>query len=160
MAALRHLVAATILMMSVVITIGCGGNWMTDSGPYEYDTPVTRSLDEFHLTGPQGAQRRMDEFTDFNWDTVYLFGEGDSYRSIDDTIGTTVFGRDGRYFDNNGVLLFFTHQGHVVHAAAFAGGYITGGAHSYPREDAVLRAYSMNPGPYQLEFVDETRPTP
>ncbi|MGH8884616.1 MAG: hypothetical protein ACRDYX_05480 [Egibacteraceae bacterium] len=133
---------------------------MTDRRPYKYDTPVTRSLGEFHRTGPRAAERRMDEFTNFDWDTVHLFGEGNSYRFIDDTIGTTVFGRDGRYSDNSGVLLIFTHQGQVVHAVAFAGGYITGGAHTYPREDAVLRAYSMDPGPYQLEFVDEGGPTP
>ncbi|MGH3694720.1 MAG: hypothetical protein ACRDRX_12175 [Pseudonocardiaceae bacterium] len=156
----RRLVATVIMLASIAAITGCGGISVTDSIPYKYDTPLTQSLDEFHRQGPQGSERRMDGFTDFDWDKVYLFGEGSSYRSIDEIIGTPVFGRDGRYYDNDGVLLFFAKQGKVVNSVAFAPGYITGKAHTYARDTAMLRAYSKDPGPYQLELIDTGQSTP
>lgn len=125
---------------------------MIDRRPYAYDTPIVQRLENFYRTGPHGAERRLDEFTDFGWDTVYLFGEGNTYRFIDATVGTPVFGRDGRYTEQ-GSLLFFTHQGRVVHAVALVPGYIGGRSHAYPRESAVLRAITKDPGPYLLDFV-------
>lgn len=93
----------------------------------------------------------MDEFTDFPWDTVHLFGEGDTYRLIDTTVGTTVFGREGRYVEQ-GSLLIFTQGGQVVHAVALVPPIIEGGTHTYRRETAVLRARTKDPGPYQLDL--------
>jgi len=160
MGTLLRLAATAVLFASIVGITACEGISVTDRRPYEYDTPLTRRLDDFHRQGPQGAERRIDAFTDFAWDKVHLFGEGSRYRFIDETIGTPVFGRDGRYFDNSGVLLFFTDQGRVVNAVAFAPGYITGKAHTYPRDTAMLRAHTKDPGPYRLKLIDAGKPTP
>jgi hypothetical protein len=158
MGTFRRLAATVVVLASIAAITGCGGVSVTDSRPYKYDTPLTQRLDEFHRHGPQGSERRMETFTDFDWDKVYLFGEGSSYRSIDETIGTPVFGRDGRYSDNSGVLLFFTDQGRVVNGVAIVPGYITGKAQTYPRDTAMLRAYSKDPGPYQLELIEAGNP--
>jgi hypothetical protein len=149
----RRLAVTAVVLASIGSVTGCQGISATNKVPYKYDTPVVQRLDDFHRQGPQGVERRMDAFTDFAWDKVHLFGEGSRYRFIDETIGTPVFERDGRYSDNSGILLFFTDQGRVVHAVAFAPGYITGKAHTYPRETAMLRAYTKDPGPYQLKFI-------
>lgn len=160
MGTFRWLATVALVLASIAGITGCEGISLTDRRPYEYDTPLTRSLDDFHRQGPQGAERRMDAFTNFAWDKVHLFGEGSRYRFIDETIGTPVFGRDGSYSDNSGILLFFTDQGRVVNAVAFAPGYITGNAHTYPRDTAMLRAYTKNPGPYRLELIDAGTPAP
>ena len=124
---------------------------MTTARPYEYDSPLTERLQEFHRSGPHGAERPLAQLTNFDWDTVYLFSEGNTYRHIDTTVGTTVFGRDGRYVEQ-GSLLIFTSKGQVVHAVALVPPIIHGREHAYSRDDAVLRAITKDPGPYQLSF--------
>jgi len=73
----------------------------------------------------------LDGFTDFPRDTVHLFGEGNTYQLIDTTVGTTVFGREGRYVEQ-GSLLIFT----------------AGGQSSTPS-----LSRTKDPGPYQLDLV-------
>lgn len=148
--------AAVLVLLSSTIA-GCNGKGGTGMGdrPYEYDTQVTRALREFHQSGPQGAERRLDAFTTFDWDTVHLFGEGNTYRLIDTTVGAPVFGRDGRYLEQ-GSLLIFTSGGRVVHAVALVPPIVEGNAHTYQRENAVLRARTKDPGPYQLDLTSKT----
>jgi hypothetical protein len=75
--------------------------------PYSYDTPLARAIEAFRHDGPRGATRALDTLTSFDWDTVHIFAEGTSYEDIDDTVGFSLFGRDGRYGDNDGTLLIF-----------------------------------------------------
>ena len=119
--------------------------------PYQYDTPVSERLAAFRREGPSGARRPLREMTDFEWDAVHLFGEGTTYQLIDETVGSPLFGRQGTYAEQ-GALLVFTRAGKVVHAVALVPPFVTGPALTYPRDSAVLVAYSKAPGPYQLAF--------
>lgn len=157
MRAAPHLLIAVLLLSVAVLLGGCGSNGHNNMSekPYRYDTSVTQRLGEFQRRGPQGAQLRLDQLTDFEWDDVYLFGEGTPYREIDVAVGAALFGRDGRYMER-GPLLVFTSGGQVVHAVALVrpAPDIGGSSLKYARESAVLEAHTKDPGPYDLKFVE------
>lgn len=126
----------------------------TGSGkrPFTYDSPLVAPLSELRRTGPRGATRRLDALTRFDWDAVYLFGEGTPYRTIDATVGVELFDRDGRFLDNGGTLLVFTRAGDVVHAAAFGPPLFLSGDRLKYGPGALLRAHTKDPGPYALNL--------
>ncbi len=150
----RHLILALLFPLLAAVAEDCRGGKSSDMSkkPYQYDTPVAKRLEEFRRAGPRGQRRRLEELTDFEWDTVHLFGEGTPFKEIDETVGSPLFAREGRYTEQ-GSLLVFTNRGRVVHAVALVPAFVTGSALTYPRASAVLEAYSKDPGPYQLTFV-------
>ena len=148
-------VSAVLILLSVALSAGCDGAKGAAKSmdrPYTYDSPVAQRLEEFHRAGPQGAERRLEDLTDFQWDTVHLFSEGDSYSEIDANVGTKVFEREGPYIEQ-GSLLIFTSEGRLAHAVAIVPPFVNGRAYTYHRQSAVLRAHTKDPGPYQLVFA-------
>ena len=62
-----------------------------------------------------GRSARLADLTDFEWDSVYVFGEGARADEINDSVGTTVL-RPG-WYDSAGNLLVFSLGGKAVYAA-------------------------------------------
>ncbi|HEV2762491.1 MAG TPA: hypothetical protein VGV38_05800 [Pyrinomonadaceae bacterium] len=150
----RQLLLALTFSLLAFAAEDCRGGKSSDMSkkPYQYDTPLAKRLEEFRRAGPRGTRRRLEELTDFEWDKVHLFGEGTPFREIDETVGSPLFAREGRYTEQ-GSLLVFTKAGRVTHAVALVPAFVTGSALTYARASAVLEAYSKDPGPYQLTFV-------
>jgi len=157
----HRLTAVMLLLLAGVAVPACGGT-SGDRRPYTYDTPLLQRLEAFRKAGPNGATRRLDALTSFDWDTVHIFGEGTSYEDIDRTVGFDLFGREGRYGDNDGTLLIFTKDGRLASAQALVPPVRVGArATTFARGRAALRAVTPDPGPYAFELVEpEAKPSP
>ncbi len=150
-------VVALLLAAGVALPACGGGGGSEDRRPYAHDTPFAKRIGAFAKEGPHGATRRVDALTTFDWDTVYVFGEGARYRDVDREVGFELFGRDGRYYDNGGTLLVFTLGGKLAAAQALIPPVVLGAdATRFARESAVLRARTPDPGPYALDLVEVT----
>ncbi|MDQ4020703.1 MAG: hypothetical protein M3257_03530 [Actinomycetota bacterium] len=64
--------------------------------------------------------------TDFEWDTVYVFGAGTRAEKINDSVGATVLSRQDRYY-SAGNLLVFASGGDVYAADVVPDTLVTGG---------------------------------
>lgn len=145
--------ATVAIALAAGITVGACGS--ADGRPYVYDTPLKKRIAQFRQEGPEGATRRLDSLTDFAWDTVHVFREGARYRDIDRAIGAELFGRDGRYYDNDGTLLIFMRDGNVALAQALIPPLLVeASATTVARSHATLRARTPDPGPYALDLLE------
>ena len=141
------------LIMLIVSVIACG---MDNSVP-QTSSALSEKLLEISKKGPQGAQQRLEEVTDFNWDTVYYFEKGVLKTEVNETSDATVFKRDsGRYY-GHGVLLVFKYAREMVGVYAIVPPlFITGTSQKgYSIKDATVVAHSKDPGPYSLRLVDQ-----
>jgi hypothetical protein len=155
----HRLTTVVLLLLAGVALPACGGA-NGDQRPYDYDTPLARNIEAFRQAGPHGATRRLDAMTSFDWDTVHIFAEGASYADIDRTVGFDLFGRDGRYGDNDGTLLIFTKDRRLASAQALIPPVRVGArASTFARQGAALRALTPDPGPYAFELL-ESAPSP
>lgn len=94
-----------------------------------------RLHDRLRELSSSGGSATLSDLTDFEWDTVYVFGEGARAEKINDSVGTTVLARQGHYY-SAGNLLVFSSRGEVVYAAdvvpdlLVTGGKTEWGAHT------------------------------
>jgi hypothetical protein len=123
---------------------------------YEKDSVVVTKLHEFSKKGPRRARLALPDVTPFEWDAVYFFLEGTPKADINRVVGQTLFAdADGRLFEP-GPLLVFCLGKKIVHAIVVLPPVHLSGKHShqYPADSAVVEAYSKDPGPYALKFVE------
>jgi hypothetical protein len=141
------------LIISFLLTLcGCRETRMV----YEKDSVVVTKLHEFSKKGPRHARLALTEVTPFEWDAVYLFLEGSPKAEINRVVGHPIFtDPDGRLLEP-GPLLVFCLGKQTVHAVVvLPPAHLSGKhAHQYRADSAVVEAYSKDPGPYALKFVE------
>ena len=141
-----------VVILSFLVIGSCSDNSM----PYQTSSALSEKLLEISKQGPQDALQRLDEVTDFSWDTVYYFGEGSLKTVVNETSGAAVFKNDsGRYHGHGGVLVF-KHGKDLAGVFAIVPPLLISGTDkkAYSIKDAVLIAHTKDPGPYLLRFVD------
>lgn len=95
---------------------GSGSGTGEDSSPavdVTYDEALSVSLREL---SSKRRTARLSALTDFDWDTVYVFGEGVSATDVHDAVGEPVLSAE-RYYDA-GNLLIFVRAGTVERAVS------------------------------------------
>lgn len=119
---------------------------------------MLNKIAEFTEAGPNGARLRLEDITDFEWDTVHAF-HGTSPRPFYDK----AFGESYRMSDESrakltdeSVLLAFSLNGNVVREIVVAPPLWLIGVEPVPHgKDAVLIVTSDDPGPYTALELDE-----
>lgn len=97
--------------------MGCGGDSI------QADSPVSERYEDFHDSAEVGDSILISDITDFEWDYLYVFGEGDKKSEVDDIIGVDFYGRQlplvgsERIYDA-GNLFIFVAGDEVVHAVS------------------------------------------
>jgi hypothetical protein len=123
---------------------------------YEKDSVVVTKLHEFSKKGPRHTRLALTDVTPFEWDALYFFLEGEPKANINRVVGQTLFADDdGRLFEP-GPLLVFCKGNEIAHAIVVLPPVHLSGtnAHQYTADSAVAEAYSKDPGPYALKFVE------
>lgn len=123
---------------------------------YEKDSVVVKKLYEFSRKGPRHARLTLTCVTPFEWEGVYFFLEGEPKANINRVVGQTLFSdADGRLFEP-GPLLVFCLGNEIVHAVVVLPPVNLSGtnAKQYLADSAVVEAYSKDPAPYALQFVE------
>jgi len=141
-----------VLILSTGTGIGCTENAM----PFQRSSALSERLQVFSQQGPQGVQLRLDQVTDFDWDTVYYFREGTLKSDVNEISKAVVFKDDeGRYLER-GALLIFKHGNELSGAFAMLPPLHISGTNrkEYSIKEATLIAHTKDPGPYLLRFTD------
>lgn len=105
-----------VVIAFALVFVGC----QALSEPYDSDGPVAKRLEAFRSHSREGEQRRLDEFTDFAWDTVYLFDGAVTHDAVNRVLGTEWLKRDGQT-QSSEALVVFVSRGRVVHALTSVG---------------------------------------
>ncbi|WP_233213536.1 hypothetical protein [Mycobacterium hubeiense] len=123
-----------VLMM---ITVAGCGPWSTPSVELTFDDPLEAKLSEL---SERGQSARLRDLTDFDWDEVHVFYEGDSREHVEEVVGARVF-RD-KYYSSSGSLMVFEKQAKVVKAVALTGEFVRSGQPGWS-SDVVLEPYGL-----------------
>ncbi|MGH3980310.1 MAG: hypothetical protein ACRDRZ_15110 [Pseudonocardiaceae bacterium] len=99
-----------VLGLLLAVPGGCG---IIGGMDIATEGPLHDRLRELSSTGGSAA---LADLTDFEWDTVYVFGEGTRAEEINDAVGTTVLRVQDRYYSAGNLLVFSSH-GKAVYAA-------------------------------------------
>lgn len=105
---LAAVLAATLLAAS---TSGCDSGDAEDARTIEYDEQLFESILELARAGEAG---RLSDFTEFDWDSVYVYYEGASADDIARDVGSEL--DMGKYYSSAGCLMVFVHDDEVVRA--------------------------------------------
>ncbi|MGE2689038.1 hypothetical protein [Mycolicibacterium pulveris] len=112
MTGLRMMLYAVLFCLAVA---GCG----LGGGPeveLTFDDPLEAKLSE---VAERSEPVRLRDLTDFEWDEVHIFYEGDSREEVEDVVGAPVF-RD-KFYGSSGSLMVFEDKDSVVKALALTG---------------------------------------
>lgn len=148
-----NIIAIAIATIILLIAMGCGEKKMA----YVTESPVLNQLSVLTLKGPRGATFPLSDTTSFDWDAVCFFLEGVKKEDVNEVVGRELFpSADGRMFEP-GPLLVFTNGGTVVHSVVVIPPVYLSGSNmrKYSRQEAVLEAYTKDPGPYGFRFVEK-----
>ncbi|MGV0718590.1 hypothetical protein ABQE93_24615 [Mycolicibacterium sp. XJ662] len=117
MSAMRMALYAVLVCVAAA---GCG----LGGGPevkLTFDDPLEAKLSE---AAERSEPTRLRDLTDFEWDEMHIFYEGDSREDVEDVVGAQVF-RD-KYYGSSGSLMVFKDKGSVVKALALTGEQVRG----------------------------------
>ena len=146
-------IAITALCATLLGSAALAGNDMDDA-------TLQDAIARFTAAGPQGAQLRLMDVTDFEWDTVrtyhgvtsielYRFHLGADFRLSDESVQ--------QLMDDSAVLIFLRGDEIVEEVVInppvwFLGKHLDGSARE--PDDAILTVISEDPGPYSaVQFV-------
>ncbi|RMC34931.1 hypothetical protein [Paracoccus alkanivorans] len=131
---------------------------VSGAGQSEDETAMLDKITEFTEAGPKGAQLRLADITDFEWDTVQGFPAstsldvykamfGESYRLSDETTSQMT---------DDSVLLVFGYEGEVVEELVISPPvWVHGAKPDFLGPDATLTVISDDPGPYTALELSE-----
>lgn len=150
---IKYWIAAGVV--SIVLLMSA----LRDSEAVMNDTALSDEIARFTDAGPSGATLRLEQVTDFPWDTVRAFSGTaplEYYRrylgadfDLDDSVSSLITSDSG--------ILVFQHKGAVVRAVVLGPPVYLGDGLglAHERQDAVLMVITKDPGPYvSIEFVE------
>ncbi|MCT7658390.1 hypothetical protein [Mycobacterium deserti] len=129
--------AALVIVFTCIAMAGCG-LLKRPAVELTFEDPVEVKLNAFSEDG--GPPRPLRDLTDFDWDEVHVFYEGDAREEVEDIVGDLVFEDD--YYGSSGSLLVFEKEGAVVKALAMSGEFVRGAGPSWPG-DVLLEPYGL-----------------
>ncbi|GLS80449.1 hypothetical protein GCM10007893_12330 [Paracoccus marinus] len=150
---IKYWIAAGVV--SIVLLMSA----LRDSEAVMNDTALSDEIARFTDAGPSGATLRLEQVTDFPWDTVRAFSGTaplEYYRrylgadfDLDDSVSSLITSDSG--------ILVFQHKGAVVRTVVLGPPVYLGDGLglAHERQDAVLMVITKDPGPYvSIEFVE------
>jgi hypothetical protein len=111
------------------------------------DAALAARLRELATSGSAAGLRQL---TDFDWDTVHIFGEGATSAEIEAIVGEPVI-RGARYLDG-GQLLVFELDGDVVRAVSVVPDLL---AFGHPSWSAAVRVEAASGRPGLLRLAED-----
>lgn len=118
------------MLCAVLVCVALAGCTLgKDSVPLTFDDPLEAKLFEL---AEQRRPARLADLTDFPWDEVHIFYEGDSRAHVEQVVGSRVF-RD-KFYSSSGGLMVFENGGEVVKAVAMTGEFLRSDRPSWSTE--------------------------
>lgn len=146
--------AAALAFCAILIA----GWSVSGAGPSGEETAMLDKITEFTKAGPKGAQLRLADITDFEWDTVQGFSGstsldvykamfGESYQLSDEIVSQ---------MSDDSVHLVFGYEGEIVRELVISPPvWLHGATPDFHGPDSTLTVISEDPGPYTALELSE-----
>lgn len=131
--------AVRVVVCAVVVCIALSGCslWQGPAVELTFDDPLEAKLIEL---SERKESAHLSDLTDFTWDEVHIFYEGDSREHVEQVVGSRVF-RD-KYYGSSGSLMVFEDKGKVVKALALTGELVRGDQPSWS-SNVIVQPYGL-----------------